>query len=138
MADETEDSVPASVVAVDAFTCTLHSITDIPPPFPSTPKRLWDYLRYHGVEWMWDGVEEEDQDLAWLVDGVRENTFIAVADGSYDRKGASDVSGAGWVLCCTSARKILRGNFYEISKSAGSYRGKLLGLLAIHHLILSL
>ena len=51
---------------------------------------------------MWDGVEEEDQNLQWLVDGLKSSSIIAVTDGSYDRQVAPNISGAGIVLCCTS------------------------------------
>ncbi len=46
---------------------------------------------------MWDGIVEEKQDLSWLVEGVKNGMVTAVTDGSYDRKGAPDVSSAGWV-----------------------------------------
>ena len=84
---------------------------------------------------MWDEVENEDQDLTWLVEGLKRGSVIAVADGSYDRKKAPEVSGAGWVLCCTRSRRMLQGNFYEVSPSASSYRGELLGLAALHYLL---
>ena len=67
-----------------------------------------------------------------LIDGVKNNTIIGVTDGSYDRKVAPNISGAGWLVCCTSSEKILRANFYEKSKSDSSYRGELLGLVALH------
>jgi len=86
---------------------------------------------------MWEAVEEENQDLRWLVEGIRIGTEVAVADGSYDRKTAPDVSGAGLVLCCTNAEKMLRVSFFERSRSASSYRGELLGLVAIHLLLLA-
>jgi len=105
---------------------------------PSQPSDFWEYLRSLGGEWMWDGVEEEDQDLQWLVDGLKSGTIIAVTDSSYDRQVAPNISGAGIVLCCTSARRMLRANFYERSKSASSCRGKLLGLVALHTLLLAL
>ena len=35
-------------------------------------------------------------------------------------------------MVCTTCHRTLRGSFYEISRSAGSYRGELLGLVAIH------
>ncbi len=85
---------------------------------------------------MWDGIVEEEQDLSWLVEGFKNETVTAVTDGSYDRKGASDVSNFGWVLCFQLAQRMLWGNFYEVSNSVISYRGELLGLLAIHHLLL--
>ena len=81
---------------------------------------------------MWDGIVNEQQDLQWLVDTVKNNTIIGVTDGLYDRNFAPDISGAGWLVSCTSSEKILRANFYKKSKSASSYRGELLGLLALH------
>jgi hypothetical protein len=90
---------------------------------------------------MWEGVEEENQDLRWLVEGIRNGTVVAVADGSYGRKTALDVSGAGLVLCCTNAEKMLRVSFFERSRSASS--GQLLprgtaGTLALHLLLLAM
>lgn len=43
--------------------------------------------------------------------------------------------GAGWVLVSTNSKRMVYGSFYELSKSASSYRGELLGLTAIHNLV---
>ena len=59
---------------------------------------------------MWDGIVDEQQDLQWLVDAVKNNSIIGVTDGSYDRNFAPDISGAGWLVSCTSSEKILRAN----------------------------
>jgi hypothetical protein len=51
---------------------------------------------------MWEGIEDKNQDMRWLVEGIWNGTVVAVADASYNsRKTAPDVSGAGLVLCCT-------------------------------------
>jgi len=42
------------------------------------------------------------------------------------------VSGSGWIIVCTTCKRTLWGSFFEVSQSAGSYRGELLGLVAIH------
>ena len=97
----------------------------------STTTTFWDYLRSWGGDWMWDGIQDEHQDISWLVEGLRNGTLICVTDGSYDRNIAPDISGAGFLLCCTKARRQLRANFYERSQSASSYRGELLGLTAL-------
>ena len=55
-----------------------------------------------------------------------------MTDGSYDRNRAPNISGAGWVICCLSTKKIFRASFFEVSPDASSYRGELLGLLALH------
>lgn len=42
---------------------------------------------------MWEGVEDKEQDLTWLVEGLRHGSLIMVTDGSYDKKRAPTVSG---------------------------------------------
>jgi hypothetical protein len=85
-----------------------------------------------GGEWMWEHVVERDIDVGWIRDALETGTFLAVTDGSYDRGMAPKVSGSGWIIACTTCKRTLRGSFFEVSKSAGSYRGELLGLVAIH------
>jgi hypothetical protein len=42
------------------------------------------------------------------------------------------------LIYCTAKKKVVfKGSFYEWCDKAGSYRGKLLGLLAVHLLILA-
>ena len=108
---------------------------------PSMPDDFWHFLKSHGGDWMWDkfyGTPSSRRDLSWLVAAVRNGTAIWVTDGSYDRKRAPTVSGAGWTVYCTRTRKQLICSFYEHSPKAGSYRGELLGLCAIHLFLLAL
>jgi hypothetical protein len=86
---------------------------------------------------MWEYIKEGETDVLWLRDELITGTLVGVTDGSYDRHKAKSCSGAGWVLACRSSNKTLRGSFYKVSLSAGSYRGELLGLVAIHTLILA-
>jgi hypothetical protein len=58
-------------------------------------------------------------------------------DGLYNQEQARRVSGFGWIICCNKTRQLLRGSFYETSPSAGSYRGELLGLVALCMLIIA-
>ena len=69
---------------------------------------------------------------------MQEGTTIWVTDGSYNKKVAPDVSGAGWLVYCTKRDKKLFGSFYKRSPQAGLYRGELLGLLAVHTVILAM
>jgi len=85
-----------------------------------------------GGEWMWEHIVEGDIEVGWVWDALANGTFLAVTNGSYDREKAPMVSGSGWIIVCTDCHRTLRGSFFEVSHSAGSYRGKLLGLVAIH------
>ena len=38
---------------------------------PTQPDNFWAFLRSWGGEWMWELIEEESQDLTWLVDALR-------------------------------------------------------------------
>ena len=102
------------------------------------PLRFFDFLRRRGGEWMWTNIVNEGRDLRWVEAAMRNGTVIWVTDGSYNRKAAPHVSGAGWMLHCTASGRRLFGSFYERSPNAGSYRAELLGLLAIHVLVAAL
>ena len=81
---------------------------------------------------MWEHIVEDNINVNWIRDALVNGTSLAVIDGSYDREKAPTVSGLGWMIVCTACQRTLWGSFFEVSQSAGSYRGKLLGLVAIH------
>jgi len=85
-----------------------------------------------GGEWMWEHIVEGDIDVGWIRDALSSGMFLAVTGGSYYREMAPTVSRSGWIIVCTTCKRTLRGSFFEVSQSAGSYRGELLGLVAIH------
>ncbi len=81
---------------------------------------------------MWEHIVEGEIEVGWVRDALANGTFLAVTDGSYDREKAPTVSGSGWIIVCMDCHRTLRGSFFKVSHSAGSYRGELLGLVAIH------
>ena len=108
---------------------------EIGPPLAiltSTEQSFWCHLCSMGGEWMWEHVVEGDSDVGWIWDALANGTFLAVTDGSYNRGMAPTARGLGCIIACTTCKRTLRGSFFEVSKSAGSYRGELLGLVAIH------
>jgi hypothetical protein len=100
-------------------------------PRPDTSS-FWTHLRWMGGKCMWEHIVEGGINVDWIRDTLAKGTFLAVTDGSYDRTAVPRVSGSGWMIVCTACQRTLRGSFIEVSPSAGSYRGKLLGLVAIH------
>jgi hypothetical protein len=85
---------------------------------------------------MWDYVSDVTSEPSWLPLALERGTAFLATDGSYNRKRGPNVSGAGWVIACRRLGNILKGSCFEFSSNASSYRGELLGLVAIHTLVL--
>ncbi len=86
---------------------------------------------------MWENIHEGDINVEWIKAAITEGSFLGVTNGSNDRERARTVSDLGWVICCTKTRRLLRGSFFKISLKAGSYRGELLGLVALHTFVMA-
>ena len=96
---------------------------------------FWGLMHSWGGGWMWEHTTCTEEDTGWMADALRYGTAVMVTDGSYDRSLAPDVSGAGWYFCCRLTRRVVHGSFWERSRTASSYRGELLGLVALHTLV---
>ena len=62
---------------------------------------------------------------------------MAVTDGSFIKELFPNINSAAFVLVCTKGRGRLIGAFPEQTIAACAYRGELLGILAIHLILLS-
>lgn len=87
---------------------------------------------------MWEHIVKGALNVKWIMDTLAHSTFLGMTDGSYDREHAHKVSGSGRIIVCTVCHQTLRGSLIKISPSAGSYRVKLLGLVAIHTFAIAL
>jgi hypothetical protein len=96
---------------------------------------FWEFVARQGGNWIWEYIEGKHKDMSWIASALYDGSAIMVTDGSYNRTLAPRISGAGWVLVSTNSLKMVYGAFYEVSSAASSYRGELLGLTAIHHLV---
>jgi hypothetical protein len=91
-----------------------------------------DFLYSWGGVWMWEHIRLFGP-MALLAQAFRNGTAVCVTDGSFNPKLNKRTSGAGWLIYCTAEERILvEGSFAEDHEKAGSYRGELLGLLALH------
>ncbi len=81
---------------------------------------------------MWEDIKEGEVNVEWIGDALTNGTVLGITDGTYDREKAPTVSGSGWIVVCMACHRILSGSFFEISTKVGSYRGELLGLVALH------
>ena len=76
--------------------------------------------------------------MEWIIEAMRNGTAIWVTDGLYNKIITPTVGGAEWLLYCIAEKQKLYEKLFEQSARAGSYRGELLGLLAIHTLCAAL
>ena len=77
-------------------------------------------------------------DGAWMIEAIRDNSLVAVTDGSYMKDLFPDMNSCAFIFECTKKRGRMTGAFPEQTAEAGSYRGELIGLLAIHLILLSI
>jgi hypothetical protein len=73
-----------------------------------------------------------------LHEAITDGTLLAVMDGSYICERYPDLCSAAFVLECTKGRGRMIGSFSESSQVANTHRGELLGLMAIHLILLSI
>ena len=141
---ETEQEVPPTMPPLwkSATVATLDGnallLLDVGPPVPlmeeAPPLDFWTHLAAQGGEWMWDHVVG-NKSMEWFRDALTNGTAMMVADGSYSRELDPHLSGTGWVIACTRSQHVVKGSFFERSSTASSYRGELLGMVAIHALV---
>jgi hypothetical protein len=111
--------------------------TGAPPVEKDMPTSLHEVLEDWGHEWMWRTLRLTGTD-EWLRDAIAEGTLLAVTDGSYIKELHPELGAAAFILECGRGRGRLVGSFPELSPDAYAYRGKMLGLLSIHLLLLAM
>ena len=127
--------LPCNVRNQDGSTVTV--VASAEPPVPEErPRTIREVLGEWGGTWMWKSTQFIG-DENWLVESIREGTCLAVTDGSYIKEITREACSSGFVLECTAGRGRIIGSFPEQSKDACAYRGELLGLLAIHLVLLA-
>lgn len=129
----------------DGMFCSTSQTTDgdirirgsVRPPQAPVQATLWtDTLLDWGETWMWDNLTVEGEE-DWILESIREGDCVAVTDGSYMDGVDSTVCSAAFIFECQKKRGRITGSFCEQSSVACSYRGELLGLLAIHLILAS-
>ena len=74
----------------------------------------------------------------WLEDAIEAGTCMAVTDGSYIKEIlVPNMCSAAFILECSEGRGRIVGCFPEQMMAACTYRGELLGLMAIHLILLA-
>ncbi len=100
------------------------------------PKSFHEVLVKWGCMWMWGNMKWFRED-DWIADSIQDGSCIAVTDGSYTKKLFLSIQFAALVIECQQGCGQLWCSFPESSKMVCSYRGELVGLMAIHLLLLA-
>ena len=84
---------------------------------------MWKTLRLIG-----------DED--WIKGAIARGTLTAVTDGSYIKEVCPGLCSAACILECSEKSGRIIGSFSEASPAATAYRGELMGLMAIHLILI--
>jgi hypothetical protein len=96
-------------------------------------------LQEWGHTWMWDGLRlSGDGSGTWIEEAIKTNSLIAVTDGSYMKEIFPNMNSCAFIFECSRGGGRLTGAFPEQSIASCAYHGELLGLLAIHLILLSI
>jgi hypothetical protein len=73
----------------------------------------------------------------WIHDSIADSLLVAVTDGSYIREIYPNLCSTAFIMECSKGQGRIVGSFLEALLVANAYRGELLGLMAIHLILLS-
>jgi hypothetical protein len=103
---------------------------------PKPPTSFINVLKGWGHTWIWDDltvIRETD----WIAQAIAKGTLVAVTDGSYIWEHHPALCAAAFMLECTKNRGRMAGSFPDASAAANAFQGKLLGLMAMHLVLLA-
>jgi hypothetical protein len=86
---------------------------------------------------MWENLQWVGDDN-WIAEAIDDGSLIAVTDGLYMKDIYPNIHSAALVLECSKGQGRLWCSFPEVSQVACSYRGELVGLMAIHLILLAI
>ena len=116
---------------------TMKVCSVAPPPIrPTPPTDFLDVLRRWGQTWIWDDLRMTGG-TDWIAQAIADNSLVAVTDESYIKEHWSELCSAAFVLEDSKGWGQLAGAFAEASVAANAYCVELLGLMAVHLLLLA-
>ena len=66
-----------------------------------------------------------------MAECLKNRTLVCVTDDSYQKEKTPNLCSAGWIMARKKTGRRISGLLVEESPKAGSYRGEMLGMLAI-------
>lgn len=126
-----------TVEQIGAFRNYNIILSSKPPPSEVKATTLWEVLEKWGT-WLWQNVKSVGNDSRLGKKAICDGILLAVTDGLFMSKRFPSMNSCTFILECTRGRgRIIVGHYPEHSMSACTYRGELLGLLAIHLILLA-
>ncbi len=101
-----------------------------------TPTTFLKVLESWGNTWLWDNMSVLGG-AEWIHQSILDGSLVAVTDGLYIRELYPHLCSAAFVLECGKGQGRVIGSFSESQAVVNAYQGELLGLMAIHLLLLS-
>ena len=107
-------------------------------PAPISPDNFWDVMNEWGYGWLWENIQLIGS-TDWLASSIKDGSCagLGVADGSYMRDIHPSFCSAAFFFENGDRSCKLVGSFAETSLIANAYRGELLGLMAMHLILLA-
>ncbi len=106
------------------------------PIRPVLPAPFLDVLQGWGHTWLWNKMKVLG-DTDWLLQATAGGMLIVVTDGSYIQEHYPDLCSAAFILECTQGGGHAAGAFSKTSIDANAFQEELLGLMAMHLLLLA-
>jgi hypothetical protein len=107
-----------------------------PPIRPVPPANFLNVLRGWGQTWIWGNLKVTGG-TNWIAQAISKHSLLAMTDGSYIKEHYHDLCLVAFVLECMQGQGHAINAFPEASAAANVYWGELLGLMAVHLLLLA-
>jgi hypothetical protein len=113
---------------------TSMTLASVPPP---SPQNFLEVLQSWGNTGLWEHLSITGG-FDWLHEAIKDGTQVAVTDGFYICKSHPNLCSVAFVMECAKGQGRLIKSFLEALLVANVYWGELLGLMAIHLILLSI
>ena len=107
-----------------------------PPREEIMPTKIKEVLKEWGCTWMWKSLRLVGSD-DWIKDAIKGWTLVDVTDGSYTKERYPHLFSAAFIIEFSKGSGRMFGSFPECYQGANAYRGELMGLMAIHLILLA-
>jgi hypothetical protein len=64
------------------------------------PTSFWSVVESWGDTWLWDNLKITGN-IGWIASAIRDNSLLAIIDGSYTKELCPNINSAAFVLECT-------------------------------------